>query len=476
MRRSTLLFPLLLTALCAASALAQTPAPLPANPTADAVDPTPGCAGFCDTDRISLPSRLGRGVQFGVQLQNLVVLRSDTDFDPTAPAWNPDGQTSGAHATVLQPTITWHAARDLRIYYETEVGLNYWSKSDPNQEDMTAPSAFVLKQRQIFAEGELGDEDDWGFRVGYQYLSDPTGLFLGHWLGAAGLWHQIDGDLRVGLVAGQVPDATYEGLTIQDNNFRHDIFVGGLRADLGLAAQDRISAGVYGLYDNSEIGRPRWLVAPAVHVRGDMGVLSGSLDGVLQVGSSANTAADGGDQTILAWAAQAHGDMDLAPFALSLNVLALSGDDGYSGNDREGAFLYSSRSSSRTVMLTEDEHRNWYDQLDRRMARFQGGFWQHDAGFAVADLTAAMQIGEGFRPALILGGAAVLEPKHALNERWTGFEADVDLGFRAGESLTAHLVGSVLLPGKAAAALVNRIDLASTEPIWSMSAMVGVGY
>jgi hypothetical protein len=122
------------------------------------------------------------------------------------------------------------------------------------------------------------------------------------------------------------------------------------------------------------------------------------------------------------------------------------------------------------VVLTEDEHRNWYDQLDRRMARYQGGFWTHRAGLMVADAKATWRMSETFRPALIAGVSTVLNPDNALGNRLVGVEGAIDLGWHASEALAAHLLGGVLVPGGAAAALTNTMNLAAKEPIYTVEA------
>ena len=76
----------------------------------------------------------------------------------------------GAFATVLRPKLTFHIEQHLRMYYEAELGLNYWSKNNPDQQDPTAPDVFVLKHREVYAEGEFL-QNQVGFKTGYQYFS-----------------------------------------------------------------------------------------------------------------------------------------------------------------------------------------------------------------------------------------------------------------------------------------------------------------
>lgn len=409
-----------------------------------------------------------------VQLHNLLVFRNDTDFDRSRPLYDENGQTAGVLATVFGPTLTWHLTKDVRVFYEAEVGLNYWSKNNPDQENPLALDIFVLKHRQIFAEGELAG-GRFGFKVGYQYFTDTTAMFLGHWIGAVQGWYQWAPGRRAGLFFGMVPDSTFEGLDIRMNNFRHDILVFGGRTDLEFGPHWSFAAAVHAMHDSHIVGRPRWLVAPNFRLQGRTGWLrdggvrvTGTLDGVVQAGRSGNSALDGGDQTLLAWAAQGNLKIETRPLAIALNVLALSPDDATLGNGREGGFFYSSKSTSATVFFTEDEVRNWYDQLDRRMGRYEGGFWQHRAGMLLSDVKLTLQTVPWFRPSVVLGYGIVLEPENALGERNLGFEGNLDLAFLWGEHLVARLMVGGMQPGKAAGGLLNQIapQKKATDGMW----------
>ncbi len=176
----------------------------------------------------------------------------------------------------------------------------------------------------------------------------------------------------------------------------------------------------------------------------------------------------GDDQKLLAWAAQAGATLRFpraARLALTANLLVLSPDDAHEGNRWQHAFLYSGKSRSATLLLTEDEVRDWYDNLDERFSTYQGGLFQNRAGLLVGDLKLSLAPLPWLRPSLVLGAAAALKSANALGESFVGVEADLIVELRANEHLSAQLVVAGLLPGGAAAALVNRIDRAATAPM-----------
>ena len=410
-----------------------------------------------------------------VRLDNLFLFRSDFDFDRTAPRYNASGQTVGAFATVLTPRLTWHLAENLRVTYEVEIGLNYWSRNNPDTESALSPDVFVMKHREMFAEGEFvrGRLD---FKVGYQRFRDATGLFLNHWIGAAQVGYRWADDDRVGLFVGEVPDQTYEGILVRDNNFKRDILVFGGRLDLGLGPGWGLAADLSALYDSHVVGRTRWVVAPSARLSFESGPWNASLDAALQAGRFQHATLRGEDATVLAWAAQGHVGFSRHPWSVELSLLALSPDDGYDGNSRQGAFLYSAKPLSKTRILTEDEVRDWYDNLDERLSTFEGGFFLNRAGLFLADLSVGREVTSFLQPNLIVGAAMALEPRNALGNRFVGVEALCDLTFFWREVLFAHVSAGVLVPGRAAAAVVNQIDRAATDPIWMTEVSLTVRY
>lgn len=413
-------------------------------------------------------------IEAHVDLQNLVLFRNDSDFDATLPLYRENGKSVGGLATVLRPDVTWHIASNLRVFYQAEIGLNYWGKQNPDQESYSAPDTFVFKHRELWGEGSFAD-GGFGFKLGYARFRDATGLFLDHWIGVAEARTAWSGG-EASLFFGQVPDQVYEGIDLAENNFSRDIDVFGLRGSFALGEKVKAHAGLQNLYDRHVVGQTRWAVVPSVRLEARLGGLLASLDGALQAGELQGVALGGGDQDLFAWAVQAHLEYELSRLRLQLNALALSGDDDFDGNDRHGAFLYSGKNRSATLMLTEDELRDWYDNFDERMSAYRDGFFQNRAGLFVADLKASFAVTESLRPALVVGYGRVLNPHNALGEATVGLEADLVLEYRLSEHLVAQGAVGGFFPGKAGGALVNRIDLGRTDPMFLAEGSVLLHY
>jgi hypothetical protein len=413
-------------------------------------------------------------IEAHAELLNVVLFRSDSDFDRTPPAYDANGQTVGYVGTLLRPRVDFLATSWLRLHYDAELGLNYWSRNDPDVGDALAKGLMVLKHRQLYAEGELA-EGEAGFRAGYSRFSGATGLFVNHWIGNAQLWWSPAPASRLTLFGGQVPDSTSESIEVGQNNFTRGITLFGARAAHELSARTRVEGSVEAVYDTHVVGRSRVIATPGARVDGHLGGATGFVSAALQVGRLEGEAMGGGAQTLLSWAVQAHGTLPAGGFEVDLNVMVLSADDSFEGNGRDGAFLYSGKSSSATVLLTEDETLDFKDNLDKRMAVRRGGFWQNRAGLAVADVK-AVWAGERYRPGLIVGAATVLNPDNANGGLFVGLEADAVFEARISEHLSGQLLAGTLVPGAAGAALVNRIDLSRTTPVFTASASLRVTY
>ena len=414
-------------------------------------------------------------LKFYGRMQNLVLWRNDSDFDRTAPYYDAHGQDIGVLGTFIAPTLEVTPVRNLRIIWETEVGLNLWSLNDADEYDTGSDRAFRMAIRQLYMEGRFWG-GGLGFRAGYEQLFDPSGMYLGHWLGAVGLstagrWG------RIGLTAAQLPDQTHEGIAYDANNFSSDTFTYGLRGDFPVGAL-HIVASVWGLHDRQVVGQPLDLMTATLRLDGRWDHLGFAVDAALQYGVTEGRAA-GGDETTLAWALQGTFDLrqpllgDRLALLLHLNHMTLSGDDDHDGNDVNGAFFYSGKSRSRTMILTEDDLRDRGGNLEERLAERRHGdagkFYVVRPGLTVTDLSIGVDALGFFRPMATVAGAWVLNPENALGGSFVGLETDLHLEFYYGEYLSFDLVGTYLLPGEAAAALVNTTgDREAVDPIFQI--------
>jgi len=444
--------------------------------TALALLPVPVDAFAGDADDPPAPAAVhaARTIEMVVPLQTYVYWKSDADFDRSRAVYEPDGQSVGVALTWLKPEFTWNVRKNLRLFYEFEAGLEVWSRNNPDQQDPKADDVFLLKQRQIYAEGEFFG-DRFGFKLGYQYFQDPSKLFLAHWIGAAQAWLDVGG-WKTGVMIGQVPDPTYEGIPIDANNFTHDTFVGALTTSTTLFDLLTLSTGVYGLIDAHVVGQTDWALTPSLNLEADLDAIKLGLDVLGQLGGYTNAAAGGGDQTTLAWAAQLYGNGRFGDLFANLNILALSPDDAEPTNARNGAFHYSAKNRSPTLLFTENDLRDTFDNYDEKMSTQTGGFYRPRAGFVLTDVTVGYEVLPGFRPSLLVAYGADLQKKNALGSANLGWEVDAELAYTYDDVLVARLVGGVLVPGKGLAANVNAIDHAATEPIWMVASSVLVTY
>lgn len=414
-----------------------------------------------------------RSIGVSALLQNLLLLRNDSDFDPTKEAYDEDGQSVGALATLFKPSILFNIPSFGEIFYDLELGLNIWSKNNPDQADPTADDRFFLKHRELWASGQFFD--NWvAFKIGYQHFSDPSGLFLNHWMGVASIG-LLPSDEHLWISVGQVPETTYEGFLIDENNFVHDTFFVGVHRVNPVWDFLKIKGSVFALFDNHVVDRRRTIVAPAVGAELTLGPATASIDAVFQFGRS-DFAIEDKETTHFAWALEAHGELDLGLLGIALNGLLLSPDDDYDRNDFDGSFFYSGKNRSATVILTEDELRDRSDNLDEKMGTKDGGFYQLRSGLGVVDAKVEGRIGDWFRPALVGGAAFTMAAGNSAGSRYVGTEVDVDLGFVWKDVFAWHIVGGVFFPGEAGGALVNTIDLSQTENQYTLLSSVTVRY
>ena len=411
-------------------------------------------------DRYDLPK-----LELHGEMSNLLLWRNDSDFGATLPYYEEEGQSVGGVTTFLKPGLTFRPSPGVELFYEAELGMNMWSRNNPDQWFAGAEDYPVYKHREFWSGFHSGGLE---IRTGYQRLRDPTDLFLSHWMGAALVRYRVGGH-RVRLFVGQLPDTTFEGIDTRSNNFAHDnVTFGG---DFSLAFLRRrlaVRAGSIGLYDNSI---PRKTLTLANSFIGGVyrtDGFSAHLYGVLQTGATEGGGVDGAGENILAWAAAARLAFNTRFMNIVLGGFLLSPDDDHHGNDQQGAFFYSGKNWSRSLLLTEDEIRDRYDNYDERLSASVGSFFLNRAGLAVTDLYISGPAMGALTHEIVLATGFTLNPDNSMGHSYAGFEADLVLGLHLVDSAHLVAVGQVFFPGKASAIFINDeryTDLEAVEQI-----------
>lgn len=407
----------------------------------------------------------GVSIRLNGEFTNLFLWRSDRDFDPLVPSYEEEGQTVGEVSTYFRPQLSMWPAEKIRIYYESELGLNVWSRNDPDQYFAAANNYMVYKHRELYTEFDL---DVARFKVGYQRLQDPTDLFLSHWMGAATLEASL-GNIGIRLFVGQLPDTTFEGMMVDDNNFIHDNITWGVDGEMYfLQKRLKVAGGFVGVHDDRITHKPLILYTPFLGIEYSDDFFHGKVYGMMQAGKWENSGVARIDQEILAWAATANVGVTTRCLDADWNVFVLSADDEHDGNRQFGAFFYSGKNHSRSMLLTEDELRDRYDNYDEQMSTNWGSFFVNRAGLVVTDITVSGKGMGGFHPELVVAGGFTLEDHNSNGNRYMGVEADIVLAVDVLKIASLVAVGQLFFPGEAAAAYVNRADLQATDSIYGV--------
>ncbi len=412
-------------------------------------------------------------LNIGARFLSVVHFRTDSDFDPSPRVFDPDGQSEGQAATFFSPKIQLTTGRDFELFYEAELGWNIWSRNAaglPNQFLPSEQQGLGVRHRQLWTRWRPNDAVD--LRVGYQHFADPSRLFLDHEWAALSLTLRGQG-VHGTLLIGQLPESTFEGIDVREDNFVNDSIFGGVSAGYrhgGLT----VDAGAWVVGDLREVDRPLVLATGLAGLRFQRGDLRVRAHVVGQAGVWEGAALGGDDVDILAWAAQAGVRHTIGAFEWSANVLVLSPDDAHDGNTSQGAFFGSGKNHSPSTVLTENEHRDRYDNLDERMATAMGPFFVGRAGLVVGDASAGWEVTPWYTPRVIMAAGMVLEAENSLGQVFAGFELALDNTFKLGEPGYAFVVADAFVPGGAAAAFVNDVDRTATEPVFGVRVGIGV--
>ncbi len=410
---------------------------------------------MADETKVSLEGRLT------TQLH----LRNDSDFDPTDRYYDVDGQTEGQAATFFAPRVSIDVPGRARIVYGLELGWNAWSRNNPGQPNQFGGSdaaGLMARHKALYA---AWSGDSVSITAGYQELVDPSGLFLDNSTGAVTLGFGPQTS-RLTLIVGQLADTTYEGLDIRSDNFVTDSALAGVTYRRLISTKIQVDAALYSLLDNRSIDRPLQLNTAVAGVRVDSDTYQAWAHVVGQYGIWTGAAVGGGDQTIAAYAVQLGTRQRIGKLNWGLNLVALSPDDDDDGNDAQGAFFGAGKNRSPSVLLSEDEQRDRYDNLDERIGTQWGPFAVNPAGLTLYDVSLGYEVTSIYKPRLVLAGATNLNPNRAFDARFVGAEVSVLNRFELSSSTTVYLNALVFLPGEAAAVFVNDVDRTATELLY----------
>lgn len=410
-------------------------------------------------------------VGLGFDLLTLVVYRNDRDFDRSEPAYD-YGQDVGLVGTYLRAALDVSIIPELKLHWDAEVGLDIWSRNNPELglgESGRDGVSLSLKQRELWGEAAYA-----GFaaRIGYQHIRDVSGLFLNHYIGTASFRYTFAGGHEIRLLGGQLPDQTHEGWQIETNTFKNDVFVYGADSSVVFSEIGAVNMGVYGLHDASIVGQARDIGALAVAVALGNEGWDATVALIGELGRMRNSAADASDARILAYGASADGGYRINWFSFRLSGAVLSADDDKLGNDSL-AFVWSGKRPGMSILLSENHIRDLGDNLDEKVSSYDGFFWNTQAGIGGADLGLYFHPLDSLTVGLVSAGLWVLNPERALGGKLVALEEEIVLRFVAFEErLDLHLIGGVLIPGKAGAAFVNAIDREATELVGFLQAGV----
>ena len=396
--------------------------------------------------------------EFTLSFETFVLFKNDNDFDRTDPIYSDNGQSVGYVSTVFEPAITWKPILPVKIHYALELGDNIWSRNDSDQQDPTAPDQVLVKHKEFWSQ-VLFPGNVAGFTAGYQYLFDPTHLFLDRYMGAFELFAKW-GDNRIALWAGQIPDSVYEGVNavtaqseLAENNFENDDYLFALSASF-MREDITINPGLFFRWNKNELRRPEGLLAPVINLEGRFCPrTSFSVDLAGMWGRHLRAGLDNRDVERLAGAAQIGLAVNARPVLFDWNLLALTADDGDRYDQYDTGFAFSGWSKSRTLLLSENWLRDQYDNLDERAAAQRAGLFLIDQDMSFA-------LTQEWKLITLAGFGMVLDDTHTGGESILGTEVDGGIEWALYQRhVIFTLLGGALFPGGAGAVLQNEIDL-----------------
>ena len=413
-----------------------------------------------------------RTIELSGELSTTLYLRNDTDFDPSPRFDDLDGQSDGQFATFFNPTLTVHTGEGIIVKYQLEIGWNAWGLNNPSQANqfMAMPGeALQGRHRLIWASWQEGGVS---LRFGFQELKDPSGLFLNHTVGGVRARFKR-GEHRTQLLFAQLPDTSYEGIGfnrdyITDDNLTTDRFL--LGGDYLWSHQAlKLSVGFYGLSDESLFHRALRLGTAVLSISHQTKSRRLWLHLLGQAGWQEQASALNETVDHRAYAYQAGAQFRSGKLTIALRTFGISGDDHLDGNDIQGAFFGSAKNLSRTRLLTEDESRDRYDNLDERMGSYLGVLAYNPAGLMVSDLMLAYPVKATYRIEGVVGFGNTINSTRALGASVVGTEFSLTQRWSLSKASSLYLSLLALLPGEAGAVLINDQDRTALETLYGAS-------
>lgn len=418
---------------------------------------------------IALLSFTSPRVDLSGHFQNLVLFKTDSDFDSTKPIYLPGGQTVALFGTFFNPRLSLMPSNGVRIFYEIELGLSTWSGSSVEWRYGALSDTFRYKHRQIYLEADVRGKL---IRGGYQHFKDPTGLFLNHWLG--GIRADVGRPLELSLIFAQVPDQTFEGWNFDETNFTHDIFTGGLLGRRSFSSGS-VEYGLIYLYDGDVIRRPKNLFAPLLHFERDWGRSTFVLDFVAQAGWTRKGAFGEETEWHLGGAIQVYNKWMWNRTGLRAYLLILSPDDPYYHNETNYGFLYSGKCASDTVILTEDELRDLGTNLDERIGEEDSGFYLIRSGLGIGEIDFYYNFTESLNLSLAGAFAFALEKANALGNVFLGGELNLIIKYNITSIIYFEVLNAVFIP-YGMGAFVNTVDPDGKRPLYLIEGALGASF
>lgn len=393
--------------------------------------------------------------------QNFALFRTDRDFDPSEPIYQPWGDTVGTLGTYAEPRFKL-LIENVTLAFEPLLGFNVWSRNSPYAEREDEEKIMFLL-RQLYSDVKISSAQ---IRVGYQYFADPIGIFVRHWLGGVSFNF---GSLRSFI--GQIPDQTFEGIKLSSNNFVNDAFIFALdfvehRPDEDINVvpilRKGLFLGFYGVFDNSVVGKPLLISTMVGGYAYDTEGLNITGGVALQGGVGFRRAEKLRNEMMIAGAVELtltkKGEV---PFGGS--VMLLSPDNSGYRDGLNSSFIYSGKSLSRTIFLTEDEIVVGTESIDLSVGeKTSVVFYNIRPGLLLVDSWVEVQILGSWSITPVLGAAfSLVEDNSSLSNGFAanvfGLELSPILSYRK-DNISFDFANTLFLPSDASSTFVNLVN------------------